>query len=93
MAGEVVTLRRFRDDYLMKSSAGRGFVSLYYQYSPALADYIRKRDALRTAVRWGLWPAVAFIKHPLPATGIGLAIAILLIGIRRVGARNAIERP
>ena len=62
MAGEVVTLRRFRDDHLMKSAAGRAFVHLYYLYSPAVADYIRERESLRAAVRWALWPVVTVIK-------------------------------
>ncbi len=86
MAGEVVTLRRFRDDHLMKSAAGRGFVRLYYQYSPAIADYIRERDSLRAAVRWGLWPVVSAIKHPTPAIGIALVLALLIIQIRRASA-------
>jgi len=63
MAGEVVALRRFRDDRLMKSEAGREFVRLYYQYSPAIADYIRERDSLRAAVRWALWPLVLLVSH------------------------------
>jgi YVTN family beta-propeller protein len=86
MAGEVVTLRRFRDDHLMKSAAGRGFVRLYYQYSPAVADFIRERDSLRAAVRWGLWPVVAVIKHPAPAMSIALVLALLIIRIRRASA-------
>jgi len=83
MAGEVVTLRRFRDYHLMKSAAGRGFVRLYYRYSPAVADYIRERDSLRAAVRWGLWPLAAVIKHPASTIGVGLVLALLIIRIRR----------
>jgi len=86
MAGEVVTLRRFRDDHLMKSAAGREFVRLYYRYSPAVADTIRKRDSLRAAVRWGLWPVVSAIKHPAPAMSIALVLALLIIQIRRASA-------
>ncbi len=86
MAGEVVTLRRFRDDHLMKSAAGREFVRLYYRYSPAVADYIRERDSLRAAVRWGLWPVVSAIKHPAPAMSIALVLALLIIQIRRASA-------
>lgn len=86
MAGEVVTLRRFRDDHLMKSAAGRGFVRLYYRYSPAVADYIRERDTLRAVVRWYLWPVVSVIKHPAPAMSIALVLALLIIQIRRASA-------
>lgn len=93
LAEEVVMLRGFRDNFLMKNPAGRGFVSGYYRYSPAVADYIRERDALRTAVRWGLWPIVGFIKQPVLATGISLGLVLLMIGIRRIHAQNAVEKP
>lgn len=63
LAAEVSVLRRFRDERLMKSEAGREFVRLYYRYSPPIADYIREREALRAAVRWALWPLVLFVSH------------------------------
>jgi YVTN family beta-propeller protein len=66
MAGEVVTLRRFRDDHLMKSEAGRAFVQWYYRHSPAIADYIRERDWLRAVVRGALQPLVAVVKLMAP---------------------------
>lgn len=87
MAEDVVTLRCFRDDQLMKSRAGREFVRLYYLYSPIVADYIRERDSMRAAARLGLWPVVFFIKHPAPAMSMVLLFAILIIRIRRHGAR------
>jgi YVTN family beta-propeller protein len=62
LAGEVAVLRRFRDERLMKTEAGRAFVELYYRYSPPIADYIRERDSLRAAVRWALWPMVVAVK-------------------------------
>jgi YVTN family beta-propeller protein len=66
MASEVVALRRFRDDHLMKSEAGRSFVQAYYRYSPAIADYIRERDWLRAVVRGALWPVVSLVKLIAP---------------------------
>ena len=87
MAEDVVTLRRYRDDHLMKSKAGREFVRLYYLYSPAIADYIRERDSMRAAARIGLWPVVFVIKHPAPAMSTVLLFAILIIRIRRYEAR------
>ena len=88
MAGEVVTLRRFRDDHLMKSAAGREFIRLYYRYSPDIADYIRERDALRAAVRWGLWPLVLVIEDPAPGLAAVLAMVLLLAGLRRLVLRG-----
>jgi hypothetical protein len=54
----VEILREFRDAYLMPTKLGRGFVKLYYEYSPALADVIKKHDSMRAMVRWGLTPVV-----------------------------------
>ena len=83
MAEEVVTLRRFRDDHLMKNGAGREFVRLYYLLSPAVADYIRERDALRAAARMALWPVVFVIKQPGPASMAVVALAWLIFRIRK----------
>lgn len=66
MASEVVMLRRFRDEYLMKSEAGRAFVQLYYRHSPAVADTIREREWLRAVVRGALWPLVIAVKLNAP---------------------------
>ena len=75
LADEVETLRRFRDNRLMKFTAGREFVRLYYRYSPDIADYIREQDSLRAAVRWGLWPVVLLINDP----ALGLAAVLLMV--------------
>jgi hypothetical protein len=58
MSKEVGALRRFRDRYLLTSTAGRWFVQTYYTISPPLADFIRQHDTLRAAVRWMLKPLV-----------------------------------
>jgi hypothetical protein len=88
MAEEVVTLRRCRDDYLTKNRAGREFVRLYYEYSPAVADYTRERDSVRAVVRWGLWPVVSVVKHPAPVMIVVLGLAFLIIRIRRIRSRS-----
>ncbi|MFC2167708.1 CFI-box-CTERM domain-containing protein [Acidobacteriota bacterium] len=55
----VQTLQDFRDKYLMSSRAGRKLVSLYYKYSPHIAELITNHKALRTVVRIWLIPFVA----------------------------------
>jgi hypothetical protein len=44
-------LREFRDVVLLESIPGSLFVSLYYQFSPPVADFIAGNELLRTLVR------------------------------------------
>jgi len=50
-AEEIDVLRNFRDDVLLKSEAGRDYVSFYYAVSPPFADFIARHERLRTLVR------------------------------------------
>jgi hypothetical protein len=59
---EINLLREFRDVVVLASSAGTGFVSLYYEISPPIAEVISQHDFLRTAVRIGfIDPIVAML--------------------------------
>ena len=74
----VVTLRKFRDEYLLTNSIGRAFVKLYYQYSPPIAQYIREHEAIRVFTRAALTPVVFSVEYPaLPVvvlcTSVGIA--------------------
>jgi hypothetical protein len=61
-AEEINLLREFRDVVLLASGPGTGFVSLYYEVSPAIAEVISRHDFLRTAVRVGfIDPIVAIL--------------------------------
>ncbi len=46
--------RRFRDDVLQESMAGRQLIRTYYSCSPAIADGLERRPALSRAVTLGL---------------------------------------
>ena len=50
-AEQLDVLREFRDVVLLKSALGSEFVSLYYQLSPPIADFIAGNELLRTMVR------------------------------------------
>lgn len=54
----VLTLRRFRDVCLRRSTWGRAFIAWYYRNSPAFAEFIAQRPILRLAGRLLLWPLV-----------------------------------
>jgi len=50
-AEQIDVLRDFRDVVLLESIPGSLFVSLYYQFSPPVADFIAGNQFLRTVVR------------------------------------------
>jgi len=50
-AKQIDVLREFRDVVLLKSTVGSQFVSLYYRFSPPIADFIAGNELLRTLVR------------------------------------------
>ena len=64
---QVQLLRDFRDQHLLTNAPGRVFVSLYYRYSPPLANFIARHPFLRGVTRLALTPLVAAIIHPLIA--------------------------
>ncbi|MDH5407133.1 MAG: DUF11 domain-containing protein [Gammaproteobacteria bacterium] len=53
---EVSSLRVFRDHYLLTNKPGQIFVDLYYQYSPPVANIIRKNETLRAITQGSLGP-------------------------------------
>lgn len=83
MASEVVALREFRDQHLLTNAPGRAFVSMYYAYSPPLADYIREHETIRAAVRIGLWPVVYAVKFPEPIGAALLGVLLAAVALRR----------
>ena len=65
-AEQIDVLREFRDEVLLESTVGSGFVALYYRLSPPLADSIARSSFLRTLVREFLVDPVVWI---VEATG------------------------
>jgi DNA-binding beta-propeller fold protein YncE len=77
----VLSLRQFRDDYLLTNAAGTRFVEFYYRNSPPLADYIRERESLKLMVRALLTPLVYAIEFP--AAVFCFVILLLLMKLRK----------
>jgi len=72
----VVTLRHFRDRYLLTNAPGQWIVEHYYRYSPPIADVIREHSALRLLTQLLLTPIIFCIEYP-----IALAIFITSLGL------------
>jgi hypothetical protein len=57
---QVQFLRGFRDNYILQSSSGSAFMNafntVYYSFSPQVADYERQQPWLQTTVKTGLYP-------------------------------------
>ena len=61
-APEVITLRAFRDNVLKKSAWGRSFIATYYRLSPPIAEWLKTKPRISTAVRSALDTLVNRIK-------------------------------
>ncbi len=66
-AAEVETLRRFRDEVLARSAAGRLFTRAYEALSPPLAAALARSPRGRAIVRWLLRPVAALCGQRLGA--------------------------
>ena len=71
----VRSLRRFRDRVLLRTAPGRALVSLYYRFSPPLAEYIAARPAARVVARAVLWPLVCAIERPWQCLLLAVGLA------------------
>jgi len=79
----VVTLRHFRDQWLLTNTPGRAFVQWYYANSPPIADWIAERNWARAMVRGILTPVVIAIDNPGKAWVLIFGTAWLLVYWRR----------
>lgn len=85
MDDHVATLRNFRDECLMTSTAGRCFVNTYYTVSPRVAEVIAHNPSLRSASRALLMPMITAIEYPQLAMIVMAAMLVLLHQRRALG--------
>jgi hypothetical protein len=64
-AVELWILRRYRDEVLRPSPAGRRLIALYYRYSPPLARAIGRSSKRTVATRWILTKVASHLKKNL----------------------------
>jgi hypothetical protein len=85
----VVTLRAFRDRWLLTHAPGRAFVDWYYSVSPPVADWIRKREWARGATRTALAPLVVVVSAPVESATV---LVMLLLAAWLVRTRSQLKR-
>lgn len=76
----VMLLRKFRDQYLLTNTIGKGFVNLYYTYSPPVADIIAQHNILKWLVRLSLLPLVGWSWLALQL-GLMSTLILTIIGL------------
>lgn len=84
LSDDVKALREFRDRYLLSNSPGRVLVSLYYAWSPPLADQISRHENLRFFARLALYPVIYMSKAAVNEpriTGIVILSGFLGVGV------------
>jgi hypothetical protein len=59
----VMELRGFRDNYLKKSYLGRGFIEIYYKYSPRLVMLLKNKKTINLFIRNMLNRIVLILKY------------------------------
>ena len=63
-ATEVLVLRNYRDNVLLKNNFGKIAIDIYYFISPPIAKLLEKSDSLKAFVRKNiLAPIILRIKH------------------------------
>ncbi len=86
MAGDINTLRLFRDKALLTSAAGSLAVDTYYRLSPPIADGVAASPLLAAIVRVALVPVVWIIRLTMsvpPGMWPLLVLVAALLALRR----------
>lgn len=88
-AWQVEYLRSFRDRVLNRSAAGRFFIREYYAHSPAAADFIAGRPALKYTVSGILSAAIYAMMHPyIFSASIFAFIAAVTLSVYGIKSRR-----
>lgn len=85
MEKHVLILREFRDRCLLKTSAGKSFVKLYYEVSPPVAAIVARNEGLRFITRYSLMPLVG-VAYLMVSYGAAVTLLTLLFLALMTGA-------
>lgn len=59
---QVIELRKFRDNTLTKTTFGRGFIKIYYKYSPKLVELLKDKHLVNQSIKSLLNTLIRIIK-------------------------------
>lgn len=79
----VKVLQDFRDKYLLTNFAGTKIVSLYYRYSPPVANFISEHEKLKFITRCLITPVVYVVSYPYAVLFLFFLFIIVLFGRKR----------
>jgi uncharacterized membrane protein YfcA len=88
---QVVVLKDFRARFLLTNRAGMMFVRFYNQWSPPLADFIRKHEAARIVTRCLLYPLLGFayiVLHTSAAQKVAVVMVLIFLSYLMVFRRR-----
>lgn len=88
----VRSVRRFRDQTLMRSRFGQRLVAWYYAVSPPLARHIAHNETRRIVARLVLTPVVFAIETPLLACAVTGGLVFLTFAYRKRQTRSIFSR-
>jgi uncharacterized repeat protein (TIGR01451 family) len=90
MHPHVYKLREFRDKILSRSVVGRKFISLYYAYSPSVADIIAEHEVLRVMARLLITPVVYTVAYPFAALLLLSLFVLVCVYRQKIRSRRSL---
>jgi hypothetical protein len=89
MATQVQQLREIRDNQLLNTKAGTGFINsfndIYYSFSPYIADYERENPVFREMVKVAITPMISSLSIMSMAESdsevLGFGISLILLNV------------
>ena len=85
LAPQVQFLREFRDNTILTTTSGASFMSvfntIYYSFSPTVADWERQNPILQETIKTALYPLLAILQlSTIPHTGESSEFSVLASG-------------
>jgi len=85
MNSNVVSLRSFRDNYLLTNIFGQAIVEKYYRISPSIANSLRGNIAFVKIIRFSSIPLIITVNHPIITLLVLIGLVLMVsLGYRKI---------